>query len=162
MTKTERNNLYDEVLCGHLLAAVRKTLAVAPGIEGVWAGMVRTGEHGVGVERRAECLLVVRLYRKDLVDARWDETKSATILHARASEVAVHRSGRVGEFSALDPGPTRSPIRWPSAWTSTMTGPASRCGSCRTGRRCRLRPSRHRPDQLGRPQSPAPQGTKPS
>ena len=104
MTKTERNNLYDEVLCGHLLAAVRKTLAVAPGIEDVWAGMVRTGEHGVGVERRAECLLVARLYRKDLVDVRWDETTSATILHARASEVAVHRFGRAGEFRALDPG----------------------------------------------------------
>lgn len=107
MSKTERNDLYGEVLCGHLLLEVRKTLAVAPGLQEVQACAVRAGQQ-VGTEGRVECLLSARFRRQDLANVRWDQTTSAAIVDVCAREVAVHRTGRAREFQPLDP--TSDPV----------------------------------------------------
>ena len=100
--KRERNDFYVQVLCGHVLATVRETLAVAPGIDSVRAAALRAeGRTAYGASKLG-CVLATRFTRQGLQQVAWDITDAASIVTQAATEHFLRRGGPAHDVLALD------------------------------------------------------------
>jgi hypothetical protein len=99
--KGERNAFYVLLVCGHLLATVRESLAVAPGLGSVRVAAVRLTEADAYGTQRVECLLATLFRREALHGVQWDSADAAKIVND-ASAACSLRQGRTGELLPLD------------------------------------------------------------
>ena len=89
ITKGQRNAFYLKLVCGHVLAAVREALAVAPGLDALRVACVRlTPADGHGV-RQTKCLLAGVFARVTLRDVRWHLASSDQILRGTATGLCM-------------------------------------------------------------------------
>jgi len=99
--KRERNDYYTLLVCGHVLVAVRETLALAPAIGSVRVAAVQLTAPDAYGAQKAECLLAVLFQRDALQGVRWDQANAATIVNDASAERSLHQ-GRSGELLPLD------------------------------------------------------------
>lgn len=100
--KRERNDFYVLVACGHVLATVRETLAVAPGIQSVRAVALRAeGQSAYGAPRLG-CVLATRFTRRGLQHVAWESSNAATIVTQIATEHLLRRGGPAHDVLDLD------------------------------------------------------------
>lgn len=101
LTKGERSALYLELIAGHVLATLRETFAVAPGIGSARVVAVRAGERDVyGRPSPLECMVAGHWSRAALGGVRWQEADAAKILVQTAGEL-VQNSVR-GQVAPID------------------------------------------------------------
>jgi hypothetical protein len=100
--KRERNDFYVLVLYGHVLATVRETLAVAPGIQSVRAIALRVEGRSAYGAPKLGCVLATRFTRRRLEQVHWDTTEAAGIVTQTATEHLLSRGGPAHDVLALD------------------------------------------------------------
>lgn len=101
-TKTVRNRWYVNLVCGHLLATVRETFAVAPAIDVVRAAVVRLTPADAYGNRRHEVLVAATLARATLDGVAWDATEAGDIVDDIATEKLFRLSGQAKELVPVD------------------------------------------------------------
>ncbi len=102
LTKTERSAYYEKMVCGHLLNTIRQTLAVAPGIKGATAAVVRFADPVFYGTSRLECLLAAHFTRERLADVEWDTALAPQIVFETSSDLRIKQAGRTNELQPLD------------------------------------------------------------
>jgi hypothetical protein len=102
MAKGTRNDFYAQYVCGHVLAVVRETFAVAPGIGDVHVVAVRQRPPDAYGKVHHEAVLAGAFARPALTGVAWDTTDAATIFDQVATECVVRRAGQARELSPLD------------------------------------------------------------
>ena len=101
LPKAEQNDYYALLVCGHVLATVRETLALAPAIETVRVAVIRaTAPNAYGV-RSTECLLATVLSRRSLCGIQWETANSAAIMSDASSELLINQ-GTAGALKPID------------------------------------------------------------
>ena len=80
LTAAERDAYYRELVCGHLLAAVRQTFAAAPGIGAVRAVAMRSAGPDAYGRPTADCLLAAQLTRSAFEGVRWADADASRIV----------------------------------------------------------------------------------
>jgi hypothetical protein len=102
LTKTERCSYYNLMACGCLLNTVRQALAMAPGIMGVTAAVVRFAEPDAYGNAHLECLLAAHFTRARLANVAWEVASAVQIVNETAADLRVHPAGRTKELRPLD------------------------------------------------------------
>lgn len=102
MTKLERSDMYLTLVCGHLLATIRESLAVAPVVSDVKAVVVRQSNPDVYGNPRLEVLLTGRYERSNLERVRWQEALPSDIVQEASSELSWSLKGRPRQLQPLD------------------------------------------------------------
>jgi len=102
MTQTVRNAWYLAHITSHLLACVRETLAMAPGIGSVTVAVVRDDDPGPTHDW--VLLVSATLTRSALADVDWARLEPAAALEMMA-ELEVQLRGRTKELAPLTPEP---------------------------------------------------------
>ncbi|MGH2755175.1 MAG: hypothetical protein ACRDLB_12180 [Actinomycetota bacterium] len=102
MTKQERGDLYLTLICGHLLATIKESLAVAPSISDVKSVVVRRGPDDVYGEQRTEVLLAGRYERNDLDRVKWKDVLPSNVVQEAAVELVWNLKGRPPQLQPLD------------------------------------------------------------
>ncbi|MGI9577919.1 MAG: hypothetical protein ACR2OH_06960, partial [Microthrixaceae bacterium] len=86
---SERNKRYLSMICSHVLATARESLAVAPGLREVKIAVVRD-EGALRRSGRWATLLVAVIERREMEQAVWDgRIRAESLLSDIASAVAV-------------------------------------------------------------------------
>ncbi len=102
MTKTDRSGWYLTAVCGHVLAAVRETFAVAPGLESSRVAAVRVGPPDAYGHPRSEVLLVATFTRGALSGIDWAGAPSPDVVQQAATDLSANFAGRVKQLQPLD------------------------------------------------------------
>jgi hypothetical protein len=102
LTKTERCSYYTLMVCGYLLNTVREALAMAPGIMGVTAAVVRFAEPDAYGNACLECLLAAHFTRARLANVAWEIASAVQIVNETAQNLLVQPAGRTKELRPLD------------------------------------------------------------
>jgi hypothetical protein len=93
MLVKERDAFYMQMVCGYLLATVKETFAVAPGLKHCRLVAVRSNGVSAYGHNQVDALIAVRFAREHLVNVRWDLADAATILHECQSELVINYRG---------------------------------------------------------------------
>src|SRR5207253_8748809 len=93
---------YQLVVCGHLLATMRETFAVAPGIGSVRAAVIRLSEEDAYGRRRPECLLAGRFARTAFDGVQWATTDASRIVSDTSTDLLLRSVGQAKELAPLD------------------------------------------------------------
>ncbi len=102
LTKSDRNAIYVQLVCGHVLVTAREGLAVAPAIKAVRVAVVRrTSPNAYGVES-VDCLLAAVFTRDALQGIQWHSADAATIVQDASAELRFRQVGAAKELRALD------------------------------------------------------------
>jgi ribosomal protein L7/L12 len=102
LSKAKRTDYYKIVVCGHLLATIRETCAVAPGITSVRAAVIRMSARDAYGKRRPECLLAARFARAAMDGVLWDQTDAARIVNDISTDLLLRVKGQSAELAPLD------------------------------------------------------------
>jgi hypothetical protein len=102
MTKTARADYYKLMLCGHLLATLRETFAVGPGLASARVAVVRLSPFDAYGKRHPDCLLAARFTRSALSGVRWDLADAARIVNDTATDLHIRQRGQTSELLPLD------------------------------------------------------------
>jgi hypothetical protein len=100
MTKAQRNAFYLSVVFGHLLATVRETFAVAPGVSSARVVAVRWSPADSYGRRKLECVFACVLARTSLSGIQWKSASAPEIV--RDAAVAVLMNSRSGDLRPVD------------------------------------------------------------
>jgi hypothetical protein len=91
LPKGERSAFYLLLIAGHVLATLRETFAVAPGINGARVVAVRAGALDVyGRPRPLECMVAGHWTRASLNNVRWQDADASNIVIETASELVLN------------------------------------------------------------------------
>lgn len=101
-TKIEAAGLYLTAICGHAIAAVRESLAVAPGLAAVRVVVVRHGGADVYGHPRMECMLVATFSRDSLSGIDWEHAGSTDIVNQCATDVSRNVGSRTQSVEPID------------------------------------------------------------
>jgi hypothetical protein len=102
MTQTDTAGFYVTAVCGHLLAAVREALAVAPRLASVRAAAVRMSEPDVYGKHHPECLAAATFPRAALDGVDWAHATAPAIFDQAGTDRSVNLSGRVKHLEPID------------------------------------------------------------
>jgi hypothetical protein len=102
MTQTDAAGSYVSAVCGHLLAAVRETLAVAPGLACVRSAAIRSSEPDVYGKHHAECLAAATFTRAALDNIDWAQATARAIFDQAGTDRSVNLTGRVKHLEPID------------------------------------------------------------
>jgi hypothetical protein len=102
LSKTDRDQLYKEVVCGSTLVTVREALAVAPAINHIRIVAVRTTEKKVFGGARIDALLAAGFTRATLDRVDWANATATTIVGDASDELVVSYKGATKTISPLD------------------------------------------------------------
>lgn len=102
LTKSQRSDLYYEMVCGYVLATVKEAFAVAPALQEVATVVVREGALNAYGRHATEAILAARFTRADLVGVQWHAVDASVVVDDLGRDVAVNRRGCVLEMHALD------------------------------------------------------------
>lgn len=102
MTQTDAAGFYVTAVCGHLLAAVRETLAVAPGLACVRSVAIRRSEPDVYGRHHAECLVAATFTRAALDGIDWAHATAPAIFDQAGTDRSVNLTGRVKHLEPID------------------------------------------------------------
>lgn len=102
LNKTERNQGYCQLTCGHLLLAARHALAAAPHLPAVRVAALRNSPPDAYGVPRAECIAIATFMRTRLDNVQWSVADAESIARDTASPLTFHRSGVAREVIALD------------------------------------------------------------
>ena len=102
MTQTDAAGFYITAVCGHLLAAVRETLTVAPGLTRVRAAAVRRSEPDVYGKHHPECLAAATFTRTALDGIDWAHATAPAIFDQAGTDRSVNLTGRVKHLEPID------------------------------------------------------------
>ncbi len=101
-TKVEAAGIYLTAVCGHSIAAVRESLAVAPGLTAVRVVALRHGGADVYGHPRMECMLVATFSRDSLNGVDWAHAGSIDILEQCATDVSKNVASRTKSAEPID------------------------------------------------------------
>lgn len=102
MTKRERNDFYSLMVVGYAIVTVKEALAVAPGLDGVRVLAVRASRPDAYGASHTEAILAASFTRASLEGIRWDDTTSADVLNAAATDVVLVQKGAAKELQPID------------------------------------------------------------
>ena len=102
LPKKERAGYYKLLVCGHALATVRETFAVAPSLEAARVAVFRHGRTDAYGRRSLECLLAFRLTRDALEGVQWKEANATTVINDVSTERLIKQSGPSGDLSPFE------------------------------------------------------------
>lgn len=95
MPRGQRDELYTEVVMGHVLVTIKEAFAVAPGLLSARVVACRPGSSGAPGQVGLECLLAGRWARSALTDIPWSTTDAHTAARDSAAELVLRlRSGK--------------------------------------------------------------------
>ncbi len=102
MTQTDSAGFYVTAICGHVLTAVRETLAVAPGVARVRAAAVRMSGPDVAGKHHPECLAAATFTRAALDGVDWAHATAPAIFDQTGTDRSVNLTGRVKHLEPID------------------------------------------------------------
>ena len=88
LSKSERNELYLQVVMGHLLATAKEAFAVAPAATSAGVIVLRIGQTALR-QQKVECLVAGRWTRKALAAVSWSTVNSVVAARTSATEFMV-------------------------------------------------------------------------
>lgn len=102
LPKGERSSLYFLLVAGHVLATVRETFAVAPGISSARVVAVRAGVADVYGRSPLDCVVAGRWSRRAFGGVHWQEADAGNVLTQTASELVLNETR--GRIAPIDLG----------------------------------------------------------
>lgn len=102
ITKADRSAYYRVLVCGHLLATIRETFAVAPATRGVRAVVIRASGMNAYGTPKVECIMAAEFTREALEGVRWGDVDAPQIVTDVATNVMVNLKGAAKEIQPLD------------------------------------------------------------
>jgi hypothetical protein len=102
LTKRELADFYKLMVCGYIIATVKETFAVAPGLQHVRVVALRNGGTDAYGTPRVETILAARFARQALQGVAWSTVDAATVLNDTNDELRADFRGTNKEFTALD------------------------------------------------------------
>lgn len=102
LTKSDRAGFYSILVCGHLLATIRETFAVAPGVDAARVVVLRDLGRDAYGKARADCLMAARFTRVDLEGVQWAAADSARIVNDVSSDLRINQRGQTKALAPLD------------------------------------------------------------
>ena len=104
LTPDEHAAIYRELVCGHLLAVLRRAFAVAPGLASVRAVAVRAAGNDAYGRPTVDCLLAARFTRHAFGGVRWSESDASRIVADTATDLLTKGPGRSQKLAPIDTG----------------------------------------------------------
>jgi endonuclease YncB( thermonuclease family) len=102
LTPAEPATYYRELVCGHLLAAVRQAFAAAPGIASVRAVVLRSAGPDAYGRPTADCLLATHLTRAALEGVRWSEADASRIVADTSTDLLTNPGPHAARLDPVD------------------------------------------------------------
>jgi hypothetical protein len=102
LPKAARAAFYTQMVCGHLLATLRETFAVAPGINSVRAAAIRLSEFDAYGKPHPECLIAARFVRQALDGVQWATAEAGRIVVDTSTDLLIRSRGQARELLPLD------------------------------------------------------------
>lgn len=102
LPKAKRAGFYMQMVCGHLLATLRETFAVAPGVMSVRAAAVRLSEADAYGRPHQECLMAARFVRQAFEGVQWETADAARIVMDTSTDLVIRSRGQTRELLPLD------------------------------------------------------------
>ena len=102
LTPAESAAQYRELVCGHLLAAVRQAFAAAPGIASARAVVLRSAGPDAYGQPTADCLLVAQLTRTAFEGVRWAEADASRIVVDTSTDLLTNPGPHSARLEPID------------------------------------------------------------
>lgn len=102
LTKSELNDFYRLLVCGHVLVTVKEAFAVAPALTSARIVAVRASDRDAYGKRHAEALFAGRFERARLQGIRWNDADATRIVSDAGSELTIKLRGSAREMMPLD------------------------------------------------------------
>jgi hypothetical protein len=93
LPKGERAALYTAAVMGHVVVTIKEALAVAPGLQGVRAVVLRSAGADAYGRPRLECVLAGRWTRAAFTGVQWQAADASRVAEDTASELLVNLKG---------------------------------------------------------------------
>ncbi len=102
LTPAERAAYYRELVCGHLLAAVRHTFAAAPGIGSVRAVVLRSAGPDAYGRPATDSLLAAQLTRTAFEGVRWADADASRIVVDTSNDLLTNPGAHSARLEPID------------------------------------------------------------
>jgi hypothetical protein len=101
LPKADRASFYKMLVCGHLLATLRETFAVAPGIRATRGVVLRASPPDAYGNVRPELLIAGRWERQAFEGVQWSAADAVLIVNDTATELVLNQKGSAKELTAV-------------------------------------------------------------
>ena len=101
LPKADRSSFYKQLICGHLLATLRETFAVAPGIRATRAVVLRSSAPDAYGNVRPELLIAGRWQRQAFEGVRWSTADAVVVVNDTATELVLNQKGSAKELTPV-------------------------------------------------------------
>lgn len=102
LSRAARSDFYTQLVCGHVLATLRETFAVAPGIRSVRAAAIRLSEIDAYGKPHPECLLAGRFPRRALDGIQWATADAGRIVLDTSRDLLIRTRAQSRELLPLE------------------------------------------------------------